>query len=73
MDEKRQTSNSSLVVFILNDVYIRSIFSIKKMWSSGSVLDHRHPCSNPGMGISEGCFVFHFVSLPLALEVARSI
>jgi len=22
-----------------------------------------HPCSNPGVGISEGCFVFHFVSL----------
>jgi len=33
--------------------------------------DHYHPCSNPGMGISEGCFVFHFVSLPL--EVARPI
>ena len=31
--------------------------------------DHYHPCSNPGVGISEGCFVFHFVSLPL--EVAR--
>jgi len=33
--------------------------------------DHYHPCSNPGVGISEGCFVFHFVSLPL--EVARPI
>jgi len=33
--------------------------------------DHYHPCSNPGMGISEGCFIFHFVSLPL--EVARPI
>ena len=22
--------------------------------------DHYHPCSNPGVGISEGCFVFHF-------------
>ena len=42
-------------------------------WSSGSVLDHRSlpPCSNPGVGISEGCFVFHFVSLPL--EVAQPI
>ena len=29
--------------------------------------DHYHPCSNPGVGISEGCFVFHFVSLPLEL------
>ena len=29
-----------------------------------------HPCSNP-VGISEGCFVFHFVSLHL--EVARLI
>ena len=33
--------------------------------------DHYHPCSNPGVGISVGCFVFHFVSLPL--EVARPI
>ena len=33
--------------------------------------DHYHPCSNPDVGISEGCFVFHFVSLPL--EVARPI
>ena len=33
--------------------------------------DHNHPCSNPGVGISEGCFVFHFVSLPL--DVARPI
>ena len=42
-------------------------------WSSGSVLDHRSlpPCLNPSVGISEGCFVFHFVSL--ALEVTRPI
>ena len=33
--------------------------------------DHYHPCSNPGVAISEGCFVFHFVSLPW--EVARPI
>ena len=33
--------------------------------------DHYHPCSNPGVGISEGGFVFHFVSLHL--EVARPI
>ena len=25
--------------------------------------DHYHPFSNPGVGISEDCFVFHFVSL----------
>ena len=31
--------------------------------------DHYHPCSNPGVGISEGCFIFHFVSLHL--EVAH--
>jgi len=30
--------------------------------------DHYHPCSNLGVGISEGCFVFDFASLPL--EVA---
>jgi len=33
--------------------------------------DHYHPCSNLGVGISEGCFVFDFASLPL--EVARPI
>ena len=33
--------------------------------------DHYHPCSNLGVGISEGCFVFHFTSFPL--EVARPI
>ena len=33
--------------------------------------DHYHRCSNLGVGISEGGFVFDFVSLPL--EVARPI
>ena len=33
--------------------------------------DHYHPCSNLGVGISEGCFVFNFASLHL--EVARPI
>ena len=33
--------------------------------------DHYHPCSNLGVGISEGCFIFDFASLPL--EVARPI
>jgi len=33
--------------------------------------DHYHPCSNLGLGISEGCFIFDFDSLPL--EVARPI
>ena len=35
------------------------------------ITDHYHACSNPGVGISEGCFIFRFVSLPL--EVARPI
>ena len=33
--------------------------------------DHYHPCSNLGVGISEGCFIFDYASLPL--EVARPI
>jgi len=33
--------------------------------------DHYHPCSNLGMGISEGCFMFDFASLPS--EVTHSI
>jgi len=27
--------------------------------------DHYHPCSNLGVGIYEGCFIFDFASLPL--------
>ena len=33
--------------------------------------DHYHPSSNIGLGISEGCFIFHFGSL--LLEAARPI
>ena len=33
--------------------------------------DHYYPCSNPGVGISKGCFIFDFALLPL--EVARPI
>ena len=33
--------------------------------------DRYHPCSNFVVGISEGCFIFDFASLPL--EVARPI
>ena len=33
--------------------------------------DHYNPCSNLGVGISEGCFIFDFASLPLG--VARPI
>jgi len=35
------------------------------------IKDHYHPCSNPGVGISEGCFIFDFALLPL--EVALPI
>jgi len=33
--------------------------------------DYYHPCSNLGVGISEGCFIFDFASL--RLEVVRPI
>ena len=33
--------------------------------------DHYHPCSNLDVGISEGCFIFDFTSLPV--EVAGAI
>jgi len=36
-----------------------------------STTDHSHEGSNPGVGISEGCFISDFTSLPL--EVVRSI
>ena len=57
--------------------YTKCVFFIVCWWRlrglavACSTTDHYHPCSNPGVGISEGCFVFHFVSLPL--EVARPI
>jgi len=35
------------------------------------IRDHYHPCSNLGVGISEGCFILDFASLPL--EVVRPI
>ena len=38
---------------------------------TGSALDHISLNSNLGMGISEGCFIFDFASLPL--EVAWTI
>ena len=39
--------------------------------------DHYHPCSNPGVDISEGCFVFDFTpfrgrSAHLAYHVHKS-
>ena len=36
-------------------------------WSSSSVLDHRSlpPCSNPGVDISEGCFILDFAPFSL--------
>ena len=35
------------------------------------ITDHYHPCSNLGVGMSEGHFIFDFTSLPL--EVAQPI
>ena len=35
------------------------------------ITDHYHPRSNLGVCLSEGCFIFDFVSLPL--DVARPI
>ena len=29
--------------------------------------DHYHPCSNTSVGISEGCFAFRFVFLPMEM------
>jgi len=64
------------VVFI----HIMNIYIIPIMTHMGRVrglavacwtTDHYHPCSNLGVGISEGCFVFDFVSL--LLQVARPI
>ena len=39
------------------------------LWSSGTSWDYRSLplCSNLGAGISEGCFVFDFASLPLEI------
>ena len=44
-----------------------SVVQLVACWTT----DYYHPCSNHGVGISEGGFLFDFASLPL--EVARSI
>jgi len=57
------------------DPYIRFILSVVGRLRGLAVVclttDHYHPCSNLGVGIAEGCFIFDFTSLPL--EVARPI
>ena len=55
----------------LGSPHIRGGGRLRDIAVSRCITDHYHPCSNPGVGISEGCFVFHFVSLHL--EVARPI
>ena len=65
------------VTVCFGDSNITSVKTLRNLgapsWSSGSVLDHRSlpPVFESRRGISEGCFVFRFVSLPL--EVARPI
>ena len=47
---------------------------IDVFYGTGSALDHishYNPSSNLGVGISDGCFIFDFATLPL--EVARPI
>ena len=34
--------------------------------------DHYDACSNFGVGISEGCFIFNFASLPISLSCAQN-
>jgi len=60
----------SFVVCIAQYLFcLRVHLSLKQapLWSSSSVLDHRSlpPCSNLGVGISEGCFIFDLAALPL--------
>jgi len=67
-------TKNSKYLFILVLVYIlpnKSRGALRGLVVACWTTDHYHPCSNPGVGISEGCFVFHLVSLPL--EVARPI
>jgi len=44
-----------------------NIFESVPPWSSSRVLDHRSTCLNLDVGISEGCFIFDFTSLPLEI------
>ena len=60
------------VIYYHNDFLF--FFSGVPPWSNGSVLDQRSlspVSSNLGVGISEGCFILDFASLPL--EVTRPI
>jgi len=51
-------------------IFSRLILNIQKGRLRGLAVEcwttyHYHPCSNPGTGISEGCFIFDFASLPV--------
>ena len=52
-------------------ICVRNLGRLRGLAVATWTTDHYHPGSNLGVGISEGCFIFDFVSLPLG--VARPI
>ena len=66
--KRLETSSSNLLIYWTFIVFVRCLCGL-----TGSALDHISlpPSSNLGMGISTGCFIFDFTSLPL--EVAWPI
>ena len=59
------------IKLILFNRYLFHVGRLRGLAVACWTTDHYHPCSNLGVGISEGCFIFDFASLPL--KVARPI
>ena len=56
---------------IICSPYTNLINSLRGLTVACWIIDHYQPCSNLGVGISDGCFIFDFDSL--RLEVDRPI
>jgi len=55
----------------IENVQRRAIGRLRGLAVACSTTDHYHSCSNLGVGISEGCFISDFASLPLGVARAH--
>jgi len=60
------------ITFVTNAVFVIAIKGrLRGIAVTCWIIDHYHPCSNLGVIISEGCFIFDLASLHL--ETSRSV
>jgi len=56
-----------LFIYLFNLTPIAEVGRLRRLAVVCWTTNHYHPCSNLGVGISKGCFIFDFVSfLPCA-------